>query len=160
MTVGFRWQAAALAAFAVGWLGCGGDKSTGPDSSGPVNIPFSSQSSSCAGYAPGVIHVTQLLGPRGASTSNVLPGVWMARGTFALGGTAYTSAEIRIGFVGSVVVAEGANSVPQSPHVVTAANLSGSFEATGGFIRLEAGPGTPVVMISSGSSALDCVTLH
>ena len=147
-------------ALALTFVGCNSDKSTGPSNNAPVNIPFSSQASWCAGYAPGVIHVTQLMGPSGASTTNVLPGVWVVKGTYTLTGTAYTTAVIQMSFLGSVVTADGTGSVAQVPYTVTAANLSGTFEARGGFLQLTSGPGTPGVMIASGSSALDCVSLQ
>ena len=142
---------------AASWA-CGGDgDTTGPDAMG--NIPFSGQSSTCAGFAPGVIHVTQLMGPRGASLTNVLPGAWLARGTYDLTGTAYTTAEIFITFEGTVVTGENGQSIEDVPYMVNAANLSGTFEATGGFVRITSGSGAPGVMIASGSSALECIGL-
>ncbi len=140
-------------------VGCSSDKSTGPSSTTPVTIPFTSQSSWCAGYAPGVITVTQLLGPSGSTTSNPLPGTWIVRGTYDLTHTSYTSAKIEMSFLGSVVTGENGQSIQEVPYSISG-TLSGTFEAKGGFLRLESGPGTPGAMISSGSNALDCVVLH
>lgn len=149
---------ALCAALACAPLGCKSDKSTGPSTS-LVTIPFTAQDSWCAGYAPGVITVTQLLGPSGASTTNVLPGTWVVRGTYNLTGTGYTNAVIEMSFLGSVVVAQNGQSVPQVPFTISG-TLSGNFEARGGFLELTSGPGTPGAMISSGSNALDCLVLH
>lgn len=150
-----RMLLAGFALAATSWA-CG--DTTGPG--GMVDVPFSGQRSWCAGFAPGVINVTQLMGPRGASLTNVLPGVWLARGTYDIAGTGYTSAVIDIGFIGNVVTGQDGESVEQVPYTVTGGALSGSFEAKGGFLQLTDGPGTPTVMISSGSSALDCVELY
>ncbi len=151
-----RCSVAACAALACASIDCKSDKATGPSL---VEIAFSSHSHWCAGYAPDVVTVTQLLGPNGASTTNPLPGVWVARGVYNLTGSGYTSAVIELGFIGSFVTSENGQSVEQVPYTITGA-LTGSFEVRGGYVRLEAGPGTPAVMTVSGSSALDCIELY
>jgi hypothetical protein len=152
-----RLAAGMLAAIA-GACGGGSDGGTGP-SDDLVAIAFSSVVRWCSPFNPGVLTVTQLLGPRGATLTNTIPGRYVARGTYTLTGTGITSGEIEVGFAGSVVTAEGGESVAQQPHLVSGGG-SGSFEARGGFIRRTSGSGRPLVNFFSGSSAIDCVELR
>jgi hypothetical protein len=161
-----------VAGFALAWAAaCGslaacssgkGEGTTGPSSSSPepVNIPFSRQERWCAGFVPNALNVTQLLGPPGSTTANPLPGTWIVRGTYNLPSTSYANVTIEASFLGSVVTAQNGQSVPQLPFTVPAGQRSGSFEARGGFLSRTSGPGTPGALMSSGSSALDCVAVY
>jgi hypothetical protein len=153
---------------AAGWvlscgvlIGCGSESSTAPSApSGPEPISFSRSERWCSPFNPGVLTVSALLGPRGSTTSNTLPGTYVARGAYNLTGTGVTGGTIEVGFLGSVVTGEGGQSVQQHPYVVPAGMLSGTYEASGGFLRRTSGPGTPLVDLVSGSSVIDCVALY
>lgn len=139
-------------------LACGG--SDGGPSDSLVRINFTLVDRWCAPFNPGVLTVTELWGPAGSSTANPLPGRYMARGTYDLTGTGVGDGTIDVGFLGTVTTSQNGESVEQRPHTVSAGQVSGSFEARGGFLQLQSGPGTPLVDFYSGSSVIDCVALY
>ena len=154
-----RIRAAGWVALVGALVACGSDDGTGPPG-GLVRIQFTRVEEWCAAFNPGVLNVTELWGPRGATVANPTPGEYMARGSFDLAGTGVTSGSISVGFLGNVITGSGGQSIDQQPHTVSAGETSGTFEARGGFLELQSGPGTPVVDFSSGSSMIDCVALY
>jgi hypothetical protein len=154
------WQAAATLAATCILSACSSDKATGT-SDEMVRISFARQQSWCAGFLSGIVTVTELWGPSGATLSNTTPGKYMMRGTYNLPVTSTPSnVGISMSFDGSVTTAQGSQSVPQVDFSVPAGSKQGSFEVRGGFLSRTGGTGRPGVMASSGSSALDCVALY
>lgn len=151
----------AVAALLVGAVlsSCGGDKATGPEASALVNIPFSRQETWCAGFFPGIIQVSELRGPRGATITNITPGTYQARGTYDLTGSGVTGGVIELGFLGSVVTGQNGQQAESRPQTVSG-TLTGSFEVVQGFLELTQGPGTPTVDFVVGSEVYDCVALY
>lgn len=138
---------------------CGGDDGpTGPAQE--VQIPFTSQQSACAGVFPGILTVTALYGPSGATVNNVIPGTYRVTGTYDLTGSGVTTGTISLGFLGSVVTGQGGQQAASQPFTVPVGSLTGNFQAIQGFLQLTAGSGRPVVDFVVGSSAYDCVSLH
>jgi hypothetical protein len=138
--------------------GCGGDGATGPDHL--VRIPFTQQQTWCAGVFPGILTVTDLYGPRGATVDNVLPGTYRAVGTYNLTGSGVSSGVVEVGFLGTMTTGQGGQQAASHPDTIPAGSVTGSFDAIQGFLELSAGSGRPLVDFVVGSSVYDCVSLH
>jgi len=153
-----------LRRFVTGVVSCGALIACGGSDGGPSNdlarIAFSQVQRWCSPFNPGVLTVTELWGPAGSTTANPLPGTYLAKGRFNLTGTGVTDGTIEVGFLGTVTTGQNGESVEQRPDTVSAGQVSGPFEARGGFLTLQSGPGTPTVDFFSGSSVIDCVALY
>lgn len=104
--------------------------------------------------------ITELKGPKGASVTNIKAGKYVAKGTYDLTGSGYTTGEISLGFIGSIITGEDGKTAESQTYTITAGQLTGTFEVIQEIIRLESGPGNPCVSFVVGSTMHDRVTLY
>ncbi len=148
-----RWAGLGVASALGAFTACGGDGS-GPDL---VALSFTNAVHECGGTT--ILTVTQVLGPSGARIGNIIPGRYVARGSFTLPGPA--DHVITLGFLGSYVTASGGNVGEDRDHVITGGTTTGSYEVVQEVIEWISGQGHPIVDIFPGTvvggSADDCV---
>jgi hypothetical protein len=118
-----------IAAVLAGCEGDGGsDQGTTSEDATPGLHPIAFSSYSHGSGFEHILTVTEFFGPEGASLNNIVPGTYVARGTYDLTGTAVLqrlgdgSASIALGFMG----AQRFGNVQE--HSVSAAQPTGAYE--------------------------------
>lgn len=112
------------------------------------------------GSSHNYLTISELMGPSGASVRNIIPGKYIARGTYNLTGSGFTNGTISLGFVGSIITGENGRFAEQKEYIIPNGQLQGSYEVIQEILRLESGPGNPTVSFVVGSTLWDAVTLY
>ncbi|MBN1779789.1 hypothetical protein JW948_01565 [bacterium] len=144
------------------FTGCGKDSPTESDSktsSGPVAMTWT-RVEHYYGSWNNILTITELLGPKGARVDNIIPGKYIARGTYDLRGTSITSGDIELGFLGSVTIGDGTLTAEKKTVTVPEGQLTGTYEVIQEIFRLTSGPGNPLVDFYDGSTMEDRITLY
>ena len=112
------------------------------------------------GSSNNFLTISELLGPQGASISNIVPGTYIAKGIYDLTGSRYTTGKISLRFLGTIVTAEYGKTTEMIEYIIPDGKLRGSYAVMQEILRLESGPGTPSVGFVVGSTVHDCITLY
>ncbi|MFC2083540.1 hypothetical protein ACFLS9_00640 [Bacteroidota bacterium] len=107
-----------------------------------------------------ILTISELLGPNGARIDNIIPGKYVARGTYDLTGNSFTTGEISLGFLGNIITGEGGKTAEEKDYIIPDGQLRGSYEVIQEIIRLDSGSGNPVVEFVIGSTMYDRITLY
>jgi hypothetical protein len=99
--------------------------------------------------------VKELLGPPGATIKNIIPGTYVARGTYDLTGSSFTNGTISLGFLGKVSIGAG-----ERDFLITEGQLTGTFEVNQVLLEMFKGPFTPYVDFTVGHWMHDRVELY
>lgn len=103
-----------------------------------------------------ILTISELIGPNRARIGNIIPGKYIAKGTYDLTGTSFTTGEIRLGFSDSYTfLGEG-----QKNYIIPDGQLSGNYEVILELYRLNSGPGNPCVDFVVGSTMYDRIKLY
>ncbi len=140
------------------FMACDKDNPTGP-SDGLYPMTWS-RVEHYYGGSTGYLTITELFGPKGAKVNKVIPGKYLARGTYNLTGSSFTTGEIDLGFIGSVITSEGGKIAESKTYTITQGQLTGTFEVVQEFFKLQSGPGNPCVSFVVGSTMWDRITLY
>jgi len=104
--------------------------------------------------------ITELWGPKGARIDNIIPGKYVAKGTYNLTGSSFTDGVISLKFIGTIITGENNKTAEVKTYTIPSGQLTGTYEVIQGIIRLESGPGNPCVDFVIGSTMYDMVTLY
>ena len=138
-------------------IGCSKDSPTEPSS---TLYPISWSRVEYYYGGESILTISVLLGPKGAGISNIIPGKYIAKGTYDLTGSSFTTGEISLGFLGNIITGEDGKTAEEKDHTILDGQLSGSYEVIQEIFRLESGPGNPVVDFVVGSTMHDRITLY
>jgi len=107
-----------------------------------------------------ILTISELLGPKGARIGNIIPGKYIAKGTYDLTGSSFTTGEIHLGFLGNIITGENGKTAEEKTFIIPDGQLSGNYEVIQEILRLESGPGNPCVDFVVGSTIHDRITLY
>ncbi len=139
-------------------LGCDKDSPTKP-SSELYSISWS-RVEHYYGNGNNFLTITELQGPKGASISNIIPGKYVAQGTYNLTGSSFTTGEISLGFLGNIITGEDGKTAEEQDYIIPDGQLIGNYEVIQEIFQLESGSGNPLVEFSVGSTMYDRITLY
>lgn len=112
------------------------------------------------GSSSNYLTITELKGPQGATVNNIKAGKYIAKGTYNLTGSGYTTGEISLGFIGSIITGENGKTAETKTYTIPSGQLTGTYEVIQEILRLESGPGNPCVSFVVGSTMYDRITLY
>jgi hypothetical protein len=107
------------------------------------------------GGSTGYLTLNELIGPKGATANKIIPGKYIAKGTYDLTGSQFTTGEINLGFRGSSSLGRGGKS-----YIIPEGQLTGSYEVMEELSKLESGPGNPHVDFMVAHTMHDSITLY